>query len=347
MITSTKWIADLEQLASENSAYRNQYPYNLLYWDGIRWWADCVNLLKALFNGRDITDRRVGSFQNNLSRTGDIDEWGMISACYDRSSDFSKLDDKPRVLYKSGHIGTYLGKEVVIDGTVRNVIECTPAWENGIVYSYVDSYGYRRHHKGGAVYSNWELHGMPIKWVEYVEPEKRFTDVPDSLEKYVEWGVANGIINGYDDNTFRPYYPCTREQFVTMIWRMMEKPQLEFVENGFSDVLPSRNTYKPIMWAVSKDIIRGFEDGTFRPEEPLTRSQAALMMWRWDGRKSISVTENPFTDVTPSKSYFKAAMWGATNGIIKGYSDNTFRPDDTCQRIHAIIFLYRIAEQWW
>lgn len=349
MITSVKWVSDLQTLATENSAYRNKYPYNLLYWDGYRWWADCVNLLKALFNGRDITDRTVGGFQNNLTKTGDITELQMITQCTDVSSDFSTLGDKPEVLYMSGHIGTYLGKEVTIDGTVRNVIECTPVWENGIIYSYIDNEGNRYHHKGATQCNHWTLHGFPTKWVKYVnvEPETGFTDVPESLEPYVDWAVKNDIVKGYDDDTFRPDNPVTRGQFVTMIWRMMGRPSLDFVVNPFPDVTPDMSIYKPIMWAVSKDIVRGFADGYFKPNEPLTRSQAAIIMWRWGGRPDVTVLDFPFSDVIANSSYKNAVLWGSENGIIKGYSDGTFRPDEECLRSHAVIFLYRIAQKWW
>ena len=222
-MTKDEWVYRLQTLASWHSLYRNKYPYNLLYWDGTRYWADCVNLLKALFNNRNIWDKTIGSYQHDLSNTGDCTEWGLMSQCTDISRDFTQLKQgEPRVLYMDGHIGTYIGQEVTIDGTIRNVIECTPAWEDGIIYSYVDSKGNRSHHKGGATTNKpWTHHGLATKWVDYTENDMRFTDVTPDMNSYkaVEWMAEKGYIQGYKDGTFRPTEPLTRQQYCVIEWR--------------------------------------------------------------------------------------------------------------------------------
>lgn len=165
--TSTKLVSDLLKLASENSVYSNKYPKNVLYWDGEKWSADCVNLLKSLFNGRDITDKKKGSYQHDLSNTGDCTELGLISQCTDVSTDFKKLGNEPRVLYMKGHIGCYLGKEVNKDGKTYNCVEATTSFGGGIVLSYVGSDGNRLSYKNGYGSHKWEKHGKATKWVKY------------------------------------------------------------------------------------------------------------------------------------------------------------------------------------
>lgn len=169
MMTSKEWVNRMEIVADyPNSAYRNKYPWNLLYWDGIRWWADCVNLQKALFNGRDVYNPGVDTYQSDLSATGDCTEWGLMQQCSDVSQNFSKLKaGEPRLLYLDGHIGAYLGKEKTINKGTVNAVECTPAWENGIQYSYVDSNGGRYSYKGAPRDGSWTHHGKPTKWVKY------------------------------------------------------------------------------------------------------------------------------------------------------------------------------------
>ena len=160
----------LIKLASGNppSSYSNVPPKNLLYWDGSRWWADCVNLYKALFNGRSIVNPKTGSFQSDLSNTGDVTEWGLMQQCTDRSSDFTKLGNHFRCLYKDGHFGGYLGFEMEVDGQgIINAVESTPRWEDGIQYSYVDSSGGRRWAKGKTVDGYWTVHGLATPWIDY------------------------------------------------------------------------------------------------------------------------------------------------------------------------------------
>ena len=165
IMNKSQWISALEQLASRKTIYKNKYPYNVLYCDGKNWYCDCVNLLKALFNGRNINNWKPGSKADTLSNTGDIGCSQFIEKCTDKSGDFTRLrEGEPRVLFLDGHIGTYIGK--VVNGKY-NVIECTAAWGGGIVYSWVDSDGTRRREKGGESRNRWTIHGKPTLWVSY------------------------------------------------------------------------------------------------------------------------------------------------------------------------------------
>lgn len=164
--TAKKYCKDLEALAWSDTFYKNKYPYNLLYCYGNgKFSADCNNLIKALVNGREIKDAKAGTYQHDLSLTGDCTEYGLLVQCKNVTADFSDIlrIHVPHVLYMSGHVGTYLGYSVTIDGNVYNVVECT-SWtgdvgHNGVIYSYVDSSGNRRYHKDGAIKSKWTKHG--------------------------------------------------------------------------------------------------------------------------------------------------------------------------------------------
>ena len=51
-----KWVADLITLAKSPSEYRTEWPYNVLYWDGKKRYCDGMNMIKALFNGRNVNN---------------------------------------------------------------------------------------------------------------------------------------------------------------------------------------------------------------------------------------------------------------------------------------------------
>jgi len=165
VMTKTQWVQKLQELAKRKTVYKMAYPWNVLYCDGKIWYCDCVNLLKALFNGRDINNWKAGSKAETLSNTGDVNADGFIKKCSHQSNDFSKLKEgEPRVIHMKGHIGTYIGK--VVSGKY-NVIECTAAWGGGILYSWVDSNGTRRKSKGGETKGKWTTHARPSAWVSY------------------------------------------------------------------------------------------------------------------------------------------------------------------------------------
>ena len=171
IMNSIELVQRLETLANRKTFYKNKYPYNLCYIhsDG-RTSADCNNLYKAILNGYDVNKTTVGYYQKSLSNTGDVSEYRLFLQCTDQSKDFKKLKlGEPRALYMSGHFGGYIGKEVNRNGKLYNVIEATPSFGNGIVYSWVDNDGTRRACKGGSKNGKWTQHGLFTPWVKYVE----------------------------------------------------------------------------------------------------------------------------------------------------------------------------------
>lgn len=115
---------------------------------------DCVCLGKSILWGWDAdVNRTYGGAQYMANGVPDFFSGKVPSLCSDNSTDFSQ-PDKIAIgewLYLSGsnHIGYYVG-----DG---NVIECTPAWKNGVQYTKLTA-------------RNWTSHGK-IQYIEYVEPE--------------------------------------------------------------------------------------------------------------------------------------------------------------------------------
>ena len=168
VMTKDEWVNKLVALAKQPSDYSQKYGYNALRWDGSKWWCDCSNLMKALFNGRDITDKTKDKFEKSTANTGDIGADSLFKKCSSISTDFSKLKSgEPRLIHLDGHVGAYIGKEVNTDHGICNVVECTAAWNRGVQFSYVDSTGRRLYGKNGKQRMTWTKHGKPDLWVKY------------------------------------------------------------------------------------------------------------------------------------------------------------------------------------
>lgn len=166
IMNDTQFVERLMVLANRKTYYKNKYPDNLCYvhTDG-RTSADCVNLVKALLNGYNVYNLTIGYYQRDLSNTGDCTEAELICQCSDVDDDFKALGSRPRILWMPGHVGVYLGKEIVRNGQIYNVIECTASWERGILYSFVAQDGKRLRFKNGTMNGVWKKHGLPSKWV--------------------------------------------------------------------------------------------------------------------------------------------------------------------------------------
>jgi hypothetical protein len=112
---------------------------------------------------------------------------------------------------------------------------------------------------------------------ELGEYENVFSDVSNELwyAKFIAQATAMGFISGFDDGNFRPEDTVTREQFATMISRLIKLAPLE--GTAFEDVEPGRWSAGYIKAVYEKGIVSGYDDGTFRPENSITRAEAVRM----------------------------------------------------------------------
>ena len=112
----------------------------------------------------------------------------------------------------------------------------------------------------------------------------------------------------------------------------------------FFDVPASRAFAKEIDWLAGSGITSGFSDGTFRPLESVNRDAMAAFLYRFAGKPAFSPPAvSPFTDLSPSTPFYKEITWLASTGITGGFSDGTFRPQETVNRDAMAAFLYRFA----
>lgn len=165
IMTNEEYVGKLKTLAERKTGYNNKYPYNLLYVHKDKTTGDCLNTIKALLNGYNIYNNTVGYYQKDLSNTGDVSEPVLLSMCTDISSDFNRIT-KGELLYMRGHVGSFVGL-TKRNGKEYNTIECTKSFGGGIVYSWVDSDGTRRSHKGGVKNGKWVQHGKMTKFISY------------------------------------------------------------------------------------------------------------------------------------------------------------------------------------
>ena len=130
-----------------------------------------------------------------------------------------------------------------------------------------------------------------------------------------------------------------------------QKPDLNIPEEknytvelfSFSDVNKNDWFYKAVSEVVAKGIVSGTSDTTYEPEGTLTRAMFAVMLHRYAGEPVANYAMS-YSDLQNDMWYTEAVRWASSTGIVKGYDDNTFRPDESITREQAAAVLKRYAE---
>lgn len=101
--------------------------------------------------------------------------------------------------------------------------------------------------------------------------------------------------------------------------------------DGFSDVPDSAWFAEAIRWCIENDIMSGITETSFAPGEAMTRVSIAEALYRAAGRPALT-HPTLFSDVNTSASYSNAVSWETSKGIITGYGNSLFGPDDKITR---------------
>ena len=175
-------------------------------------------------------------------------------------------------------------------------------------------------------------------------PAIQFTDISKHwAESTIKSFVNSKYINGYNDGTFRPDNLITRAEFVKILNKYFGLTN----KSGkvFSDT-SSHWAKEEIDIAVTNGIVNGFPDGTFKPEAPITREQASVMISNY---KQISDKDldklNTYKDSSEVSDWAQASVEGVLEqGYMSGYPDKTFGPKKNLTRAEAVVTLSRIAK---
>jgi len=159
--------------------------------------------------------------------------------------------------------------------------------------------------------------------------------------------VALGIVFGYSDGTFRPDGNVTRAEFTTMIVRGLS-PGDEGAPLSFKDKDKiGAWAEKAVRQAVTLGIIRGYEDGTFRPNANITHAEMISMVIRASGLSTDNERQTGFADDADIPKWAKPAVFKAEEtGIVKtgDFQDGKFAPQAMSTRAEAASSIVRMLE---
>jgi hypothetical protein len=159
-------------------------------------------------------------------------------------------------------------------------------------------------------------------------------------EPHIRQFIEQGLLQGDGDGRIRPMDPITRAEFATLLARFYELNGK--AESSYADLKPGHWAHDSLSAAVQAGLIAGYEDGTIRPNEPISREEAAALISRLLNLPGNAEAANAFTDASEIASLAKGAVGAAVGrGIVNGYADGTFRPAKPISRAEAVVMLSR------
>lgn len=157
----------------------------------------------------------------------------------------------------------------------------------------------------------------------------------------VERLIENEVIRGYSDGTFRPDSYVTRGEFVKMITETLE---FEDVEATLPEDVKYHWSATHVAIALGHNIVKGYPDGTFKPNNPITRQEMAVMLYEAKKLKASS-------DYIGFKDFDRVADWASEAvgaaieaGYMIGYEDDTIRPNAFITRAETATVFLRLIE---
>lgn len=168
-----------------------------------------------------------------------------------------------------------------------------------------------------------------------------FSDVPAGSEmgQAVSSLVSRGIISGYQDGTYRPNQAITRAQAAKILAGVLKLDTAK-AQATFTDVPVSYEHYGAIAALAEKKILNGYTDGSFKPNEPITRAQMAKIVANAFELSSVFETL-PFTDVNRQAESFRYINALYSYAITTGTSASTYSPGNRVTRGQLAVFIAR------
>ena len=176
-----------------------------------------------------------------------------------------------------------------------------------------------------------------------------FTDVNEDSWFYnaVSFVLQEGMMNGTADDTFSPNLNTTRGMIVTILYRLENEPAVS--GNPFGDVETGKYYANAVVWAAANDIVNGYGEGIFGPEDNITREQLAAILYRYATSKGYDVSAtgdlSAFADGATASDWATTALsWAVSNGIMNGKGDGVLDPTGNATRAEAAQMLMNFCK---
>lgn len=188
--------------------------------------------------------------------------------------------------------------------------------------------------------------------VKLVDKSIAFTDVADNYwaAKAVDFASARELFRGTSDTTFAPAMEMSRSMMATVLYRLVNEPEVVAEGNVFEDVADGTWYTEATVWAAEAKIVEGKGEGIFDPNANITRAELVTMIYRFAQYVKVegeSKALDEFSDADQVADWASEAMaWCVGSGIINGRANGeviTLDPTANASRAEVVTIIHRLV----
>lgn len=182
-------------------------------------------------------------------------------------------------------------------------------------------------------------------------PSADFTDVDMDAWYHdaVDYAIENGMMNGVGNNLFAPDSNLSRAMLVQVLWNLEGNPDVSTITE-YSDVASDAWYYNAVQWATAENIVGGYGNGIYGPEDDITREQMALMLYRYAQYKGYDTTQSgadveDFADYEAISDWaLEGVTWAVNAGLLNGKGNGILDPTGDATRAEVAQILMNFCE---
>ncbi len=164
----------------------------------------------------------------------------------------------------------------------------------------------------------------------------RDVDLEEWYHFALDYVVSQEMMKGTSEDSFEPYSQLTRAMLAQILYNKEDTPEMEECDI-FTDVVAGEWYVDAVNWAASVEIVSGYPEGTFAPNQSITREQVALILCHYAEYKGYDISARgdlaKFTDGNATHNWARDAMeWAIGAGLMSGKSDTRLDPTATATR---------------
>jgi len=165
---------------------------------------------------------------------------------------------------------------------------------------------------------------------------------PDAqIQSMLETKDMIQYVQGFPNDTFQPDAGITRAQVADIFFTLLKDANKNTSStNLFPDVNSNSWYAGSVNYLTEIGILNGYENGTFAPDQSITRAEFVTIASRFDD--IVNAGNNPFADVSSNNWAYNSIVSAYNKGWITGYPDGTFQPQGNITRAEAVTIVNRI-----